>query len=394
MDLNFIRQLAFMQDLPPFIQTIILNLILLIVAVLMTLLLRQTLTVILLRPMRLLARRTRTELDDMLIEELLSPLRVALMGLALIITVNLLGLDGEIRQIAETLARILMIVALFYAAIKAFRLASLRPDVFKRITGLSIPERLLPFLNVLVNYLIIALGAIFVLQELRVDVTALIASLGVIGIGISLASQNTVANFFGFAAIVTDNPFKVGDFIKTPDVTGIVEVVGLRATRIRQLDQGLVTVPNNALTDAIVLNWSRLEKRRLDVTLNLTYSTTSAQMRALLDDIRELLQNAEHIAPESIMVHFVDFNASSLDVRVICQVLLRDFREFTAIKEKLYLEIMDMIERRGLQFAFPSQSIYIENAADAPPEEQTTLPALDEWPEEDSEEIPNDDETE
>ena len=394
--MDLINQFAFLEDLPPFIQDIILNLILLIGAVLVTLLLRQVLTAILLRLMRLLARRTRTELDDMLLDAILSPARIAIMGLALMITVSLLGLDGGIRQIAETLARILMIVALFYAAIKAFRLASRHPDVFKRITGLSIPERLLPFLNVLVNYLIIALGAIFVLQELRVDVTALIASLGVIGIGISLASQNTVANFFGFAAIVTDNPFKVGDFIKTPDVTGIVEAVGLRATRIRQLDQGLVTVPNNALTDAIVLNWSRLEKRRLDVTLTLTYSTTSAQMRTLLDDIRQLLQHTDDIDSESVIVHFVDFSASSLDVRVICQVLLTDFREFTALKEKLYLEIMDMIERRGLQFAFPSQSIYIENpdAVEQAAEEQTTLPALDEWPQEDSEEIRNDDETE
>ena len=189
----------------------------------------------------------------------------------------------------------------------------------------------------------------------------MIASLGVVGLGISLASQDTVSNMFGFAAIVSDNPFKVGDYIKTPAVTGIVESVGVRSTRVRQLDQALVTVPNNLLTNAVVLNWARLEKRRLDVTLNFTYSTSADQMRAVVAGIRELLENAENIDPESVIVHFIDFNASSLDVRVICQVLLTDWREFTALKEALFLDIMGIVEGLGIDFAFPSQSVYVES---------------------------------
>ena len=142
-----------------------------------------------------------------------------------------------------------------------------------------------------------ALGAIFILQELSFDVAALIASLGVVGLGISLASQDTVSNMFGFAAIVSDNPFKVGDYIKTPAVTGVVESVGVRSTRVRQLDQALVTVPNNLLTNAVVLNWARLEKRRLDVTLNFTYSTSADQMRAVVAGIRELLEKCRQHRP-------------------------------------------------------------------------------------------------
>lgn len=393
--MNLIDQLAFLDDLPPVIRDIVLNLILLIAAALLTLILRRALTLILARPLRALAGRAGA--DDMLLDAVLSPTRIAMMGLALIITVNLFNFGSEIQQIVETLARTLMIGAVFYAIIKVFNTVSLRPALFKRVTGLEIPERLLPFLNTVVKYLIIALGAIFVLQELNFDVTALIASLGVVGVGVSLASQNTVANLFGFAAIVSDNPFKVGDFIKTSNVTGIVEAVGVRATRVRQLDQAVATVPNNLLTNAIVLNRSRLEKRRLDFTLTLTYRTTSAQMRALLRDIRELLQNTDDIDSDSVIVHFINFSASSLDVRVICQVLLVDWRQFTALKEKLYLDIMDMIERRGLRFAFPSQSVYIENpsgGAPSPPEQRSIPPASDEWLEEDAEAGRGDDEAE
>ena len=235
---------------------------------------------------------------------------------------------------------------------------------------MTIPDRLLPFLNTVVKYVIIALGAIFVLQELDFDVAALIASLGVVGIGISLASQDTVGNLFGFAAIVSDDPFKVGDFVRTPDVTGIVEHVGMRSTRIRQLDQVLATVPNNLLTNAIVMNLSRMEKRRLDVTLTFTYSSTSQQLRAAIAAIRDLLQKTDNVDPESVIVHFVDFNSSSLDVRIICQVLLADWREFTALKEALLLEIMGIAEELDISFAFPSRSIYIEDMSDAASPEQ------------------------
>lgn len=394
--MNLIDQLAFLDDLPPVIRDIVLNLILLAVAAALALILRRLLTLILVRPLRVLAGRTGADADDALLDAVLSPARIAMMGLSLIITVNLLNFGSEIQQIVETLARTLMIGAVFYAAIKLFNTVSLRPALFKQVTGLEIPARLLPFLNTVVKYLIIALGVIFVLQELNFDVTALIASLGVVGVGVSLASQNTVANLFGFAAIVTDNPFKVGDFIKTSNVTGIVEAVGVRATRVRQLDQAVATVPNNLLTNAIVLNRSRLEKRRLDFTLTLTYRTTSAQMRTLLGDIRELLQTIDDIDSDSVIVHFVSFSASSLDVRVICQVLLADWRQFSALKEKLYLDIMDMIERRGLRFAYPSQSVYIENSnggAPSNPEERPIAPS-DESLEEDAEADRGDDEAE
>ena len=358
-----IRELfPFISELPEFLQPFALDILLVLIAVLMIVVLRWVLTWLLLKPLRLLVQRTSTDLDDVLIEQLISPVRVGTVGLALILTANVFDFGIEVQQIAVAFGRALTIGSLFFALIRAFEAVSVHPEVFKQVTGMTIPERLLPFLNTVVKYAIGALGAIFIFQELGFDVAALIASLGVVGIGISLASQNTVGNVFGFAAIVTDNPFKVGDFIKTPNVTGIVETVGARSTRVRQLDQGLVTVPNNLLTDAVVLNWSRLEKRRLDVTLNFTYSTTSEQMRAVIDAIREMLTNAEQVDPETVIVHFVEFNSSSLDVRIICQVLLADWREFTARKESLFLEIMGIVEEHGVSFAFPSRSLYLEES--------------------------------
>ncbi len=368
--MDLLSQLPFLLDQPPLLRELILNLILILICILIIVVLRWVLTWLLFRPLRIAARRTKTEIDDELLNQSLTPVRIAVVGLGVIFTVNLFQFGQEAQQVAETVGRSLIIGSVFFALIRMFEVVSLHPAFFRQITGLTIPDRLLPFLNTVVKYVIIALGAIFVLQELDFDVAALIASLGVVGIGISLASQDTVGNLFGFAAIVSDDPFKVGDFVRTPDVTGIVEHVGMRSTRIRQLDQVLATVPNNLLTNAIVMNLSRMEKRRLDVTLTFTYSTTSEQLRAAIAAIRDLLLKTDKVDPESVIVHFVDFNSSSLDVRVICQVLLADWREFTALKEALLLEIMGIVEELDISFAFPSRSIYIEDMSDAASPEQ------------------------
>ena len=361
MEIDLREWLPFLADLPEFAQRILLDLFPFLFAALVIWLLRWLLTRLLLKPLRIVVSRSESQLDDSLVEACISPLRVAVVGFSLILVAALFSFSAEVVQIAQAVGRSLLIGAVFFALIRIFEVVSLQPMAFERLTGITIPERLLPFLNTLLKFLILALGAIFILQELNFDVAALIASLGVVGIGISLASQNTVSNMFGFAAIVSDNPFKVGDFIRTPAVTGIVEAVGVRATRIRQLDQALVSVPNHLLTDAVVVNLSRMQKRRLDLTLSFTYSTTTQQMRALLEEIRVLLQNTDEVDTDSILVHFVDMSASSLDVRVICQVLNPDFRQFMARKESLFLEIMGIAERLGIEFAFPSQSLYIES---------------------------------
>ncbi len=358
--MNQVDLLPLLAGQPEFVQRLVIDIFPFAVALLIIVLLRWLLTAILLRPLRYITGRSASDIDDRLLDASVSPLRLAVVGFSLFLVTELFTFDIEVEALARTMSRAILVASVFYAIVHWFEVISLQPDAFRRLTGWTIPERLLPFLNTVVKFLIIALGAIFVLQELQFDVAALIASLGVIGIGISLASQDTVGNMFGFAAIVTDNPFKVGDFITTPAVTGIVESVGVRATRVRQLDQALVTVPNNLLTNAAVLNRTRLEKRRLDATLNFTYSTTSDQLRAVVAEIRELLQNTEDIDPESVIVHFVAFNSSSLDVRIICQVLLSDWREFTAKQENVFLEIMGIVERLGIGFAFPSRSIYIE----------------------------------
>ena len=125
---------------------------------------------------------------------------------------------------------------------------------------------------------------------------------------ISLAAQDTAANVIGFTSIVSDDPFEMGDYIVAGDIAGTVEKVGVRTTRLRKLDQALVTIPNHSLTDAAVTNWSRLSKRRLDFYIGLSYQTTASQMRDVLQQLRDMLKERDVIDTDSVIVNFVEFD--------------------------------------------------------------------------------------
>ena len=230
------------------------------------------------------------------------------------------------------------------------------------LTGMAFDEALLPFIRTGIQLLVLALALVIIVQVWGYDVSGLIAGLGMGGLAISLAAQDTLANLFGFAAIVSDRPFVVGEYIKTKDVEGMIERVGLRSTRVRQLDQAVVAVPNSTLAASAILNWSRLAKRRIDLTLGVTYSTApDADGRPCSTVCARCSSSAKPSIPNSVVVYFIEFGESSLNILVRCYVNITDWQAFTAEKERILLEIMRVVQSLGLSIAFPSRSLYIEN---------------------------------
>jgi MscS family membrane protein len=159
---------------------------------------------------------------------------------------------------------------------------------------------------------------------------------------------------------VSDRPLVVGDYVVTPYGEGIVEHVGIRSTQLRRLDQALVMIPNNLLNNCEILNWSRLSKRRLDLVLSLRYDTTPDRIEDFLARVREMLHDRPTVEDDSVVVYFINFNASSLDVMVRCYILIADWGEFTAEKEAINLKLMDIAQDAGVGFAYPSTSLYVE----------------------------------
>ncbi len=359
-------ELAFFDQLDPQLRDIVLRVALALLALLVVWLLRRLLTWLVLRPLGRVLERRRSDLDDIVLGIIENPVRLLVIAPGLLIVGVLLPGDDATVQFFTQLARSFVILALFAALYNSVGIIVASSPRLHSITGITLDEQLLPFLRTALRVLVLALALVTLLQEWHYDVNGLLAGIGLGGLAISLAAQDTVANLFSFATIISDKPLREGEFISTPQVTGIVEEVGARAVRIRQLDQALVTVPNTMLTGAPVINFSRMEKRRLDVTLGVTYESTSSDLKALIARLRAMLRARENVDSDTVLVFFSDFGDSSLNILIRCNVLQPAWADFMQERHEILLTVMDIVEELGLSVAFPSRTLYIESWPDMP----------------------------
>lgn len=225
----------------------------------------------------------------------------------------------------------------------------------------SMNQTLLHLSFKVIKFLIWAVVAVMILDQFGYNINGLLAGLGLGGLAVALAAQDTVSNLFGCAIIVLDKPFEINDWIQTPDIEGIVEEISFRSTRIRTFQNALVSVPNSSLSNSIITNWSRMERRKLRFYVNLTYSTTKEQVQTISKRICDYLNSVEEIVDGSASVFFEVMNSSSLDLRVDCVVNDASLAVFLKVREQVNYAVMDIVNEEGAGFAFPSQSIYIES---------------------------------
>jgi MscS family membrane protein len=190
--------------------------------------------------------------------------------------------------------------------------------------------------------------------------TSVLAGLGVGGLAIALAAQETIKNFFGSLMILTDKPFELGDRVVIGDIDGPVEKVGFRSTRIRTLDGHLVTIPNSSLADAAVKNISKRPYIRRLSNITITYDTPPAKVHRALAILKELLNNHEGIHPDfPPRVYFNEFNADALNLIMIYWYHPPDYWSYMAFSERLNLEILRRFNAEGIEFAFPTQTLFL-----------------------------------
>jgi MscS family membrane protein len=203
------------------------------------------------------------------------------------------------------------------------------------------------------------IAAISVLSELGYQVTSLIAGLSVGGVALAFAAQKTVENLFGSVSIGIDQPFRVGDFIKVDSLSGTVESIGLRSTRIRTGDRTVVTYPNGKLADARVERVSARDRIHLECTLALSRDATAAGVRAALAGIEGLLRGEPKVAP-GFSVTLNRIGESSLDVGVDAYLTTIDDGEFARRRQELLLGFLGELERAGVRLAFPTRTLHLE----------------------------------
>lgn len=221
-------------------------------------------------------------------------------------------------------------------------------------------EVTLRFGKQLATGIIVILALFSILSEWGYDLGAILTGLGLGGLALSLASQDALANLIGYFAIIADTPFILGEYIVVNDkISGTVEQIGFRSTKIRKLDQSLAVVPNQEIASSPITNWSRLSKRRLDMTLRVSRDATPSQILSVVEDISNFLNNYQHTLEDSVTVKFSDFGESSLDILVIAMFDLAGWGEFMQAKEKVQLQVIDILEKHEVKLAV-GQTILLE----------------------------------
>ena len=215
------------------------------------------------------------------------------------------------------------------------------------------------FFRRLAKITIVVFGVIAILGAFGVDVTTGLAALGIGGIALALGAQKTVENFVGSVTLIADQPIRVGDFCKIGDTIGTVESIGMRSTRIRTLDRTIVTIPNGELSSSKIENYAHRDRFRFYAVLNLRYETSPDQMRFLLVELRSILYSHPMVSPDPARLRFIELAAASLNIEVFAYINAKDFNEYLEVKEDLLLRMMDVVEKSGSGFAFPSQTLYI-----------------------------------
>lgn len=221
-------------------------------------------------------------------------------------------------------------------------------------------DQLVGFFKELVKFSVIIIAIFFTLGAVfKMNIAAVVTGLGLGGLAIALAAQDTLSNLLASFIIFMDKPFKAGELITSNDITGTIEKVGFRSTRIRTLDKSLVTLPNQALINNPLNNITLSSYRRVKFSIGVLYGTTSTQIETICNEINKYLLAHEKI-DNDITVRFSDFGASSLDIQILFFVNTNSWDLMMEVKQEVNYEVMKTVERNGTDFAFPTQTLHIE----------------------------------
>lgn len=211
----------------------------------------------------------------------------------------------------------------------------------------------------LVKALVIGIAILSILGILGFNLTTVFAGIGIGGIAIAFAAQKTLENLFGGVSVLADEVIRAGDTCRFGDRVGTVEDISLRSTRIRTDERSELSIPNGALATMNVENLTRRDKILFNPSLGLRRETSPDQLRFVLAEVRRMLYEHPKVESESARIRFASFDSSALTLEIFSYVLTREFAEFTAVREDLLLRIMEMVEKSGSGFAFPSQTLYL-----------------------------------
>lgn len=289
------------------------------------------------------------------------PIRIGLMSWVWLIGLQVLDLPDDVYGLLQNIAEVITVVAIVWAGYRAIDVAGAFMLSRTRRTTSAFDDLLVPIVTRTVKIVVVIAGGLILADIYDLPVSKVVAGLGIGGLAVAFAAQQTISNFFGSLTILLDQPFQIGDWVVIDDVDGSVESVGLRSTRIRTFYNSLVTVPNSTLMSSNIDNYGKRRYRRIKTYLGLTYDTPPDKIETFCEGVREIIRSHPYTRKDYYHVYFNQFNSASLDIMLYCFVECPDWGTELRERERLFLDILRLADELGVEFAFPTQTLHLRN---------------------------------
>ena len=316
---------------------------------------------------RAIARRFQ-QIDKRLLTATIRPASVLLMVVLWGIGALWLGLPTVVFKVYVEGIIVVAVVAVIVMAYRFIDVASAVAERRTDRTESGFDDLLVPLIRKSLKVLVVAIGLVTVAGSVGIEVAGLLAGLGLGGLAFALAAQDTVSNLFGSVTVLFDRPFQVGDWIVVGDVEGTVEEMGFRSTRIRTFYNSLITLPNSNLIKVAVDNLGSRSYRRWSTRLGIAYDTPPEKVDAFCDGIRELIERHPYTRKDYYHVYFNEFGAASLVIMLYVFFVTPDWATELRERHRLAVDILRLANEMDVEFAFPTQTVYLRQEDWAAPE--------------------------
>ncbi len=313
---------------------------------------------LIIKKLEIISQRTTNKLDDTFVKAMVGPARFLPIVLGFFIASYYMSFSEDTRSFVDNLNRTLITILLFWI------IHQIIEPISYILSGLGkiLTRELIGWIIKSLKILIFILGAAAVLELWGIKIGPIIAGLGLFGVAVALGAQDLFKNLISGILVLVEKRFKMGDWILVEGIIeGIVEKIGFRSTTIRKFDKSLAIIPNFQFAENAVINVSQTTNWIISWIINLQYDTTVDQLKKIRDEIEDYIKKHEDFNTEiGYAVRIDKFAESSIDMYIRCFTKTDEWEKWLSVKERLAIQIKQIVEKNGAAFAFPSQSIYVE----------------------------------
>jgi small-conductance mechanosensitive channel len=312
---------------------------------------------IIIKKLRKLAKKTKTDIDDHFVTAIESIPHIFYIYISFYIAIQLIN----IHPVAEKVADVILVILIIYWATKVA--SDVIEYILKKMAakhGKQTEEKTATYfaISLVVKIILWSTGFLLILSNLGVNISALVASLGIGGIAVALAVQNILGDMFSSFSIYIDKPFDVGDFIIVGEDMGTVKKIGLKTTRVNSLHGEEIVFSNHELTSTRIRNYKKMQKRRILFGFGVTYDTNKEKLEKIPAIIADIINNLDGANLDR--AHFKEFGTFSLNFEVVYYLNSSDYNKYMDAQQAINLAIKDVFEKEGIEMAFPTQTIHMD----------------------------------